>query len=253
MSLIKKTALATAIAGSLMASSAAMAEFSMNVGATSNYIWRGMTQTSNGPAISGGVDYAHDSGFYIGTWASNIDWTGVPGYEIDGYLGYGMEFAKDWSFDVGYVYYAYPVASDETEADFGELYGSVAWTGLTLFGAVQTNSKYDFITDGTGYYDAGKDVNDKAYYVSLDYLLEYGTGWSSDFLIGYYAGDMIKEINNGKSYTHWYVDVTKSTDYGDVTLALSKANWDDSVANGFSAGEKDLNDPLVSVSWSKGF
>jgi len=247
MSLIKKTALATAIAGSLMASSAAMAEFSMNVGATSNYIWRGMTQTSNGPAISGGVDYEHESGFYVGTWASNIDWTGVPGYEIDGYLGYGMDFAEDWSFDVGYVYYAYPVASDETEADFGELYASVAWKNLTLFGAAQTNMKGEVINAD------GDDVSNKAYYVSLDYLLEYGTGWSSDFLIGYYAGDQIKAINNDKAYTHWYVDVTKSTDYGDVTLALSKANWDSTVANGYSAGEEDLNDPLVSVSWSKGF
>ena len=241
MRMFKKTLLSTAVAGSLIAGSMvaapAMAGVSMNVGATSNYVWRGMTQTSEGPAIQGGIDYAHDSGFYAGTWASNIDWTGVPGYEIDFYLGFGGEFAEDWAYDVGYVYYMYPVASDVTEADFGELYGSIGWKGLTLFGAYQTNEKADNVED--------------IYYVSLDYLLEYGDGMSSDFLVGYYAGDGVKDWNGGDAYTHFYADVSKSTDYGDVTLALSIAGYEDSVAS--TVGDKDLNDPRVIVSWSKEF
>lgn len=239
MNLIKKTALATAIAGSLMASSAAMAEFSMNIGATSNYLWRGQLQTSDAPAIQGGLDYAHSSGFYVGTWASNIDWTGVPGYEIDGYLGYGMDFAENWAFDVGAVYYAYPVAADTTDADFAEAYASISWTGLTLFGAKQIYQKAD------------GDNKNEAYYVSLDYLFEYGTGWSSDFLVGYYGGKLIESGNDDKAYTHFYADVTKSTDYGDVTLALSMANYADAAADNF--GDKDLNDPRVVISWAKSF
>ncbi len=48
--------------------------FSANVGVVSNYLWRGVTQADDGPAVQGGVDYAHSSGFYLGTWVSNIDW-----------------------------------------------------------------------------------------------------------------------------------------------------------------------------------
>lgn len=236
MRMFKKTLLASAVAGSLFASSA-MAGVSMNIGATSNYMWRGMSQTTEGPAIQGGIDYAHDSGFYAGTWASNIDWTGVPSYEIDFYLGFGNSFAEDWAYDVGYIYYMYPVASDVTEADFGELYGSIGWKGLTLFGAYQTNEK-------------ASDVED-IYYVSLDYLWEYAGDMSSDFLVGYYGGDGVEAWNGGEAYTHFYADVSKSTDYGDVTLALSIADFEDSVASNY--GDKDMNDPRVNISWSKEF
>jgi len=45
-----------------------------NVGLTSDYIFRGISQTSGNPAIQGGIDYAHSSGFYAGVWGSNISW-----------------------------------------------------------------------------------------------------------------------------------------------------------------------------------
>ncbi len=45
-----------------------------NVGLYSQYIFRGLTQTDRGPAVQGGVDLTHSSGFYLGAWASNISW-----------------------------------------------------------------------------------------------------------------------------------------------------------------------------------
>src|SRR5690349_14450604 len=45
-----------------------------NVGLFSEYIFRGISQTGGKPAVQGGFDYAHSSGFYAGTWASNISW-----------------------------------------------------------------------------------------------------------------------------------------------------------------------------------
>jgi len=79
-----RTAAATGMltAASVIAMSAAFADdaakgpwdISANVGAVSNYIWRGVTQTGDQAAVQGGFDVAHESGFYIGTWASNIDW-----------------------------------------------------------------------------------------------------------------------------------------------------------------------------------
>ena len=55
-----------------MASTANAGEWSANASMTSNYIWRGLTQTENEAAVQGGIDYAADNGFYIGTWASNV-------------------------------------------------------------------------------------------------------------------------------------------------------------------------------------
>jgi hypothetical protein len=72
------SAAGTLAAASLISMSSALAEgpwdFSANIGAVSNYMWRGVTQTGDGAAVQGGLDVAHESGFYIGTWASNIDW-----------------------------------------------------------------------------------------------------------------------------------------------------------------------------------
>src|ERR1035437_4409760 len=48
--------------------------FTGNVGLVSQYIFRGLTQTNAHPAIQGGADYSHASGFYAGTWLSNISW-----------------------------------------------------------------------------------------------------------------------------------------------------------------------------------
>ena len=96
-------ALGTAVASSALISTqaAAVEGLSANVGATSNYIWRGITQSGDDSAISGGIDYAADSGFYVGTWASSL---GGGAAEVDLYAGYGFE-SDGVSYDFGYINY----------------------------------------------------------------------------------------------------------------------------------------------------
>ena len=86
-----------------------------NVGLFSNYIFRGISQTGGKPALQGGFDYAHASGFYAGTWASNVSWLedfGVysrSSLEWDFYGGYKSSFGdSDFFYDVGTLYYYYP-------------------------------------------------------------------------------------------------------------------------------------------------
>ena len=96
-------------ATSLLSTQAVAVEgLSANVAATSNYLWRGVSQTANAAAISGGIDYADDSGFYAGTWASNIDFGDDASAELDFYLGFSGQLSEDVAYDVGYIYYAYP-------------------------------------------------------------------------------------------------------------------------------------------------
>lgn len=79
-----------------------------NVGVTSNYVFRGETQTDDGPAIQGGVDYTHSSGFYAGAWGSNVDFPGVgSGLEYDLYAGINFDVTQDVKLDIGYIAYNY--------------------------------------------------------------------------------------------------------------------------------------------------
>src|SRR3954453_24359 len=81
-----------------------------NMTIASDYRFRGISQTYNGPAIQGGIDYAHPSGFYLGNWNSNVSsllFTGGSAIEMDFYGGYKKSFG-DIGMDVGFIYYHYP-------------------------------------------------------------------------------------------------------------------------------------------------
>jgi len=137
-----------------------------NVGLYSEYLFRGIAQTAGKPALQGGFDYAHASGIYLGTWASNISWLQDFGaysrssLEWDFYGGYKGGFADDFTYDVGVLYYYYPGKAFEgvTKADTFEGYAGLGWKWLSAkvsynfkdyFGAKPTGEG----TDGTLYWD----------------------------------------------------------------------------------------------------
>ena len=87
----KSISLAAAVAAALT-SGVAMAELTGNAAITNNYIWRGVTQTNDQAAGQGGLDYSFGPGFYVGTWLSNVDFSGLgDGTEVDLYAGWGGE------------------------------------------------------------------------------------------------------------------------------------------------------------------
>src|SRR5262244_3990370 len=94
--------------------------FTGNVGLFSQYVFRGLTQTNEKPAVQGGFDLGHKSGFYAGTWASNISWISdayppaavqpppSASLEWDFYGGYKGSLPWDFGYDLGVLYYWYP-------------------------------------------------------------------------------------------------------------------------------------------------
>ena len=106
------------------------AEFESNVAIANDYVWRGMTQTSEEPAISGGFDIAGESGLYFGTWASNVEFGDGAALELDWYAGYANELDNGLSYDVGYLAFTYP---GEDSLDFEEIYFGLGYSyfGLT--------------------------------------------------------------------------------------------------------------------------
>lgn len=104
---------------------------SANMAITSNYIWRGMTQSNNSPAVQGGVDLKY-KGLYAGVWGSNVEFgDGKNSLEADLYAGYKGEIAGI-GYDVGYIQYVYPNMSDEY--NFGEAYVGISkeWKKFAL-------------------------------------------------------------------------------------------------------------------------
>jgi uncharacterized protein (TIGR02001 family) len=110
-----------------------------NVGLFSQYIFRGLTQTNEDPALQGGFDYAHQSGFYAGVWGSNISWLSdfAPGtsasLETDIYTGFKPTFG-DFFVDVGVLRYQYPgtYLSGVTKPNTTELYVAGGWKTISL-------------------------------------------------------------------------------------------------------------------------
>ncbi|RFB04811.1 TorF family putative porin [Parvularcula marina] len=116
-----------AIVASVTGVQAQEAEVSANVALTTNYVYRGITQTDDGPAIQGGFDVSY-GGWYGGTWASSVDFGDDTTMEIDFYGGYAGSITETISYDVGAIYYAYPDSPDigGGQQDFYEIYGGLS-------------------------------------------------------------------------------------------------------------------------------
>ena len=199
----KSIVIATAVA-SVLASGAATADLSANAGIFSNYIWRGITQSNDSAAGQGGIDYGHDSGFYAGTWVSNIDFSGNTdtgyengtGYEMDVYAGFGGE-AGSLGYDLGVITYQYPVGP---EFNFTEVYLSGTMSIVTI-GVNYT------VDSASGNDDGAFDTGD----VYVKGSLDFAAGKSD---VSIYAGSYMYE-NDGKigageiDYVHFGASIGK--------------------------------------------
>ena len=126
----KKIAVLLLVSMSYVSLNAADVEF--NLALTNDYIWRGMSQTAEDPAVSGGFDItSSEHGAYVGAWGSYVDFDSDTNTEVDYYFGYADESARGVSFDVGYISYNYP---SEGELKFEEIYVGVAykWVGVLI-------------------------------------------------------------------------------------------------------------------------
>lgn len=117
-------------------------EISGNVALVSDYRFRGVSFSDGDPALQGGIDIVHSSGFYVGTWGSTIS-GGTPygELELDLYAGWSGDVSDGVTFDVGLLYYVYPTENEladlvGADTDYFEPYASIGTTlgpvGATL-------------------------------------------------------------------------------------------------------------------------
>lgn len=250
--LMRKSLLTVAVLGALATPMLSHAEepasphsISYNVGLYSQYIFRGLTQTDSAPALQGGVDYAHDSGFYIGAWGSNISWlSDADAYdsssiEIDVYGGYGSEFGETGiGYDVGILQYFYPGdrLSGTNNAETTELYAglSYGWASAKYSYAISDTFGFDD-SEGSWYAEIGVDipVGDTGLTVSAHYGRQEFDGSGND------ASD----------YTDWKLGLAKAWDNG-----VEVGGYYTDTNNAFEVdGHDDVGDSEFTVYVSKSF
>jgi len=117
--------------------SVAQAQVTGNLGLTSDYRFRGVSQTQNAPAVQGGIDYTHSSGFYVGNWNSSVSsqmYTNGSGVESDLYAGFKKDIYKGLTLDVGSYNYFYPRATNNTSTNFdtNELFAGLGYGPVSV-------------------------------------------------------------------------------------------------------------------------
>lgn len=192
-----------------------------NVTVVNDYRYRGISQTNFKPAIQGGFDYAHESGFYIGNWNSTISWISdaatTGGYnvsapiEMDFYAGFKKELiGEGFASDLGVLQYYYPTSglpSGATNPNTTEIYAAQNYTFGPLTGFV----KFSYaVTNIFGFANSSG-----SYYPDLTANYDTGVwGLSVNAHVGYQkiAGQNVIAGVPTASYTDWKLGLTK--DFG---------------------------------------
>ena len=251
---MKITRIAAAASLLCLASSAVFAQakapepdytLGFNAALTTDYRYRGISQSGKKPALSLGADFTHKNGFYLGAWGSTVTWikdsTSGPNttkgpIEVDLYGGYKGEIAKDFAYDVGALQYWYVgnnlgKTSGFANANTLEFYGAVTYSVVTakysrsltnLFGTVNSKSSD---------------------YLDLSANFDLGSGWSIVPHVG------TQKIKNFTSYTDYSLTVNKDIDGLVLSAAVVATNWKSKQGSAYTlqgSGTKNLaNNGLV--------
>lgn len=181
-------------------------EFSGSAAITTDYRFRGVTQTKSDPAVQVGFQLDHSTGLYTGVWGSNVDF-GIddsdpdnlidsPHLELDPYIGYAKTFenvAGKPTLDVGVYYYAYPGKSD---LNFVEYYAGVGFEGLVAEG--------DGLSTYVYYTDDNLGAGDDAWYLNASYSVPFAAGFGGVLAVGF--ADV--KTTNADNVWDWKAGVT---------------------------------------------
>jgi uncharacterized protein (TIGR02001 family) len=209
---------------------------SFNASVTSDYRYRGISQTRLQPALQGGADYTpNPSGLYAGTWLSTIKWTrdagGSGGVEWDLYAGKRGQLGADVSYDAGVLGYVYPSnglkdVAGFADANTAEVYGQLGYGPAYAKYSLALTNLFGFVDSRrSGYLDLGANF-------------DLGSGVT----LGLHAGHQNVCGNGLASYTDWKLGVSKDLGYATAAVALVATNANEtayaSPANGKFLGKK---------------
>lgn len=231
-SIIAGTALAATPAFAQADASTAGISVSGNVAVVSDYRFRGVSLSEGDPAVQGGIDIEHESGFYLGTWGSSIAGTAPYGeLELDVYGGWSGEVTPGITVDVGLLYYLYPAGDDiggvDAPTDYFEPYASVS----TTLGPVSAKlgAAYAWEQDSLG--------GDDNLYIYTDWSLGVpNTPITLDAHLGYTDGVLAPPYLAGSaddSGLDWSIGASMPV-YGNLTAGVSYIGVEGPSVDGFT-------------------
>ena len=239
---------AAAVPGLALAQAAAKSPHTLtgNMSIVSDYRFRGISQTFEQPAIQGGIDYSHASGFYLGNWNSSVSGLSYPGgggIEMDLYGGYKKAFG-DIGFDVGLLQYYYPKAATATGAekyDTLEGYIGVTWKWLSAKYSTTLTDYFGVNSISTGTTNGDSEGSG---YLELNASYEIAPKLT---LIGHIGQQTVKNYGN-LDYTDYKIGATY-----DLSGWVLGAAYVDTDTDVFTAGGKDMGKGTAVLSVSKSF
>ncbi len=210
---------------------------SANVALVTDYYFRGISQTDNDGALQGGLDWSHDSGVYVGVWASNVSF-GDTNLEFDTYAGFANDIG-DFSYDVGLIKYNYNDTSMHDDP--------IEW---------YFNGSYSYFSAGFAYSPSWFGSHDSSKYIHMGFDYdELPMGLALSASIGKSFGDAY-EVSGGKDYDYVDYKLGVSKDIAGVTIDLSYVGNDlsnnECDAYGYSSSKGNCDDRFI-LSVSKGF
>jgi uncharacterized protein (TIGR02001 family) len=246
---MKKLVLATAIAASTFGavSTASAVEVSANAALTTDYKFRGISQTNSGPAFQGGFDVDFGNGFYLGNWNSNVNFGGgTSGLEMDVYGGYAGEF-KGVSYDLGLLKYYYEGSANVSpDPDTLEVYGNLGYAGFSLGVSYSLGKDYFALTQaGVGNAAIANaqatDLGGSTYVkLGYEYALAENISLAASYGITSYSEDIFSNGARIDGYTDYSLGVTYTVGKFDLGAAVVGTDNDAERAFGKDGTETSL-------------
>lgn len=216
-----------AVPGSLLpASSAHAGDVTGSLAVTTDYIYRGLSQTAGNPAAQAGVQFHSPAGWNAGLWGSSVDFQNGSGvaYELDLHTGYSWSLSPDWSMQLGYVHYAY-LDDNDAGYDYDEVSASVSyqqWATASIAWSPNTSKHtyWGFISEKQAL----------AYEFSL--LRPVTPRWSLCGGVGYY--DLSDLVDTG----YWYWSAGIAFSWQGMQIDLLHIDTDSTAARLFDGGSR---------------
>jgi len=215
-----------------------LADLGGNIAVTTDYVWRGVSQTLGDPALQAEVSFEHDSGFYAGIWGSNVDFfdEGDPesdpadddeaDVEVDVWVGFAGETAGGLGWDVGVIAYLFPGANRDVLDNSEEFYAGLS------YGYFSATAYQDFDNDTT-YIDLGAEFE-----------------LPQEFGLGVHVGSF--NFDTGTDYADWKVALSKEIAGFGFELSYTDTDFSDTECEDFS-GKPDLCDETLVFTVSREF
>ena len=197
--------------------------FTWNAALTSDYVFRGVSQTQEDPAFQLGADFNLGAGFYVGAWASNVDFgAGGPDAEVDTYIGWNTDLSDAWNLDLMLNRYNYVGQED--------YYGDIEYTEFLATAAYDETYSFTF-----GYTNDIYALGEDAFYYAAAGEWDVGHGFALGAGVGY---NTFEESTGYQDYLDYSVSLSRSFGPVSASLMYVGTNNDGEVSFGDNAEDR---------------